>query len=150
MGFGINAQNGYLYDQESGNYLTFENLYIKASTAGNEIYAGRNEIVFDPAFNYKLIDRLFGFFLDKCQNSDDGDLLGGFIAYYSEDNPERKQRVVVKTNRRGDISSKWYWCIYLAYIDCIFAINEYNVDLSNFDVEPEFDPKTGKRIYKDK
>ena len=146
MGFGVKTPEGYLYDQDYGTMLTFDNNYIKVPLTEQEIYAGRNEIVFDPAHNYKLINMLFGLYLDKCKNSDDGDILGGFVAFYSEDDPERKQRVVVKTIERGEISSRWYWNIYLAFFDCIFRINEYDVDLSNFDVKPEFDPKTGKRI----
>ncbi len=144
MGFGLRS-NGYLYDQDTDNFLTYDNLYIKASLNGQEIYAGNNEVIFDPAHNYKLINTLFGYFLDKCQQSEDGDILQGFRAYYTEDDINKKQRVVVKTVGRGEISSKWYWGIYLSFIDCIFAINGYDVDLSNFDIEPQFD-KNGKRI----
>lgn len=149
MGFGVNAQSGYLYDQDTGNYLTYENSYIKVSMNGQQIYAGRNEIVFEPEKNYKLIDRLFGYFLDKCKNDEDGDILQGLVAYYTEDDQDRKQKLSVKTLGRGEISSRFYWNVYLAFIEVIFAINGYAVDLSNFDIEPEFDKKTGKRIYKD-
>lgn len=138
--------NGYLYDQDTENFLQFdEGKFIKTSLDGNEVYAGRNEVVFDPSSNYKLIYHLFGYYLDKCQNDPDGDQLGGYIAHYTEDTEERLQRVVVKTQSRGEITSDWYWCIYLAFIDCIFAIDGYKVDLHHFDIKPEFD-KNGKRI----
>ena len=142
-------RNGYLYDQDDGNYLQFDENYIKCTLDPNQIiYAGRNEIIFEPNTNYKLINTLFGYYLDKCQRSEDGDILGGYVAHYSDETPERKQRVVVKTLGRGEISSKWYWFIYLAFIDCMFAIAGYNVDLSNFDIEPEIDKKTGKRVFR--
>lgn len=140
--------NGYLYDQDTGNCIQFEEKYIKYSFGPEPIYAGRNEIVFEPNMNYKLIDRLFGYYLDKCQHDEDGDKLGGYIAHFTDETPERKQRVVVKTLGRGEISSEWYWFIYLAFIDCIFRIAGYAVDLSNFDIEPEIDKKTGKRVFR--
>lgn len=146
MGFSVKSPEGYLYDQDYGTLLTFDNAYIKVPLSDQEIYSGRNEIVFDPAHNYRLVNMLFGLFLDKCKNSEDGDLLEGFVAFYSEDDEDRKQRVVVKTIGRGEISSNWYWNIYLSFFDCVFRINGYTVDLSNFDIKPEFDPKTGKRI----
>lgn len=137
IGLGINGDS-YLYDQDSGVPILFKEKYIKASVNGSPIYAGRNDIVFDPANNYGLISHLFGYFLDKAQNSEDGDTLGGYIAHYIDDDPTKeKQRVVVKTLSRGEIGSMFYYNIYLAYIDCIFRISGYNVDLSNFDIKEE-------------
>ena len=60
------------------------------------------------------------------------------IAQYIDDDEAReKQRVVVKTAGRGEISSDYHYNIYLSYIDCIFKIAGYNTDLSNFDIKPE-------------
>ena len=82
--------------------------------------------------------RLFEYYLDKCQNSDDGDQLQGYIAHYiDDDETKEKQRVVVKTVGRGEISSQFYFNVYLAYIDCLFKIAGYNADLSNFDIKVE-------------
>ena len=67
-------------------------------------------------------------------------MVGGYIAHYIDDDDEKmKQRVVVRSSTRGDISSAYYYNIYLAYIDCIFKVAGDNVDLSNFDryIEPE-------------
>ena len=89
------------------------------------------------------MDKLFGFYLDKCKNSDDGDILRGYIAHYIEDDPTKtKQRVVVKTvpveqGGRGLIESEFYFNVYLAFIDCIFRIAGYNPNLQNFDIPPE-------------
>ena len=50
MGFGLRS-NGYLYDQDTDNFLTYDNLYIKASLNGQEIYAGNGSIfIFTKAF----------------------------------------------------------------------------------------------------
>lgn len=137
---GLNiGPNQYLYDQDTQTQIKFKDKYIKASIDGSPIYAGRNDIVFDPAKNYSLISRLFEYYLEKAQNSDDGDIIQGYVAHYIDDNPEKdKQRVVVKTIGRGEISSNYYYNIYLAYMDCIFKIAGYRlIDLSNFDIKVE-------------
>ena len=137
IGLGINNQQ-YLYDQDTQTVIMFKEKYIKASIDGQPIYAGRNDIVFEPAKNYTLMTRLFEYYLDKCQNSDDGDILCGYIAHYiDDDETKEKQRVVVKTVGRGEISSEFYYNIYLAYIDCLFKIAGYNAVLSNFDIKVE-------------
>jgi len=137
IGLGINSQQ-YLYDQDTQIVIQFKEKYIKASINGQPVYAGRNDIVFEPAKNYTLMTRLFEYYLDKCQNSDDGDQLRGYIAHYiDDDEAKEKQRVVVKTAGRGEISSQFYFNVYLAYIDCLFKIAGYNADLSNFDIKVE-------------
>ena len=137
IGLGINAQQ-YLYDQDTQVTIMFKEKYIKASINGQPIYAGRNDVVFEPAKNYTLMARLFEYYLDKCQQSDDGDMLEGYIAHYiDDDETKEKQRVVVKTVGRGEISSSYYFNIYLAYIDCLFKIAGYNANLSNFDIKAE-------------
>lgn len=143
MGIGIRGQ--YLYEQDTDNDIKFGDSYIKVSLDGQPVYAGRNEILFEPAQNYQLISTLFGYYLDKAQNSEDGDILQGYIAHYNDDDANReKQRVVVKTKGRGEIASNYYYQIYLAFIDCIFRIAGYNVDLSNFDVQPAITIKRKK------
>lgn len=137
IGLGI-GPNNYLYDQDTQITIMFKDKYIKASIDGQPIYAGRNDILFEPAKNYTLMTRLFEYYLDKAQNSDDGDIIKGYVAHYiDDDNTREKQRVVVKTLGRGEIASKFYFNIYLAYIDCIFRIAGYNPDLSNFDIKVE-------------
>lgn len=137
IGLGINNQQ-YLYDQDTQTTIMFKDKYIKASINGQPVYAGRNDVVFEPAKNYTLMARLFEYYLDKCQHSDDGDMLQGYIAHYIDDDAAKeKQAVVVKTAGRGLIQSAFYFNIYLAYIDCLFKIAGYNADLRNFDIKAE-------------
>ena len=137
IGLAINSEQ-HLYDQDTMSPILFKEKYIKATIDNNPIYAGRNEIVFDPAANYSLMSHLFGYYLDKAQNTDDGDILKGYIAHYVDDNPEKdKQMVAVKTVGRGIIGSEFYYNIYLAYIDCIFRISGYVPVLTQFDIKPE-------------
>ena len=139
MEMGLALDNDHhLYDQDTMNPIMFKEKYIKASIDPSPIYAGRNEILFDPAANYTMMNRLFGLYLDKSQNSEDGDLLCGYIAHFVDDNPEKdKQCVGVKTQGRGIISSDFYYNVYLAYIDCIFRIAGYTPVLTQFDTKPD-------------
>lgn len=143
-GFAVNRDQ-YMYDQDTSNMLMFREHNIKASLDGSPVYAGKNDVIFDPAHNYTLMSMIFCHYLDKVQDTDDGDILQGFVAYFIEDDITReKQRVVIRTKGRGDIASNFYYNIYLAYIDCMFRITNNFVDLNNFDIKPEKEEK-GKR-----
>ena len=139
MEMGLNVRpDQYLCYQDTGVVLQFKGKYIKASVNGIPAYAGLNDIVFDPIHNYGMISNLFGMYLDQCQDTDDGDILGGYIAHYVEDSPDKeRQRVTVKTQAKGEISSLFYKNIFLAYIDCTFRISGTIVDLTPFDIEYE-------------
>jgi hypothetical protein len=137
IGLSLNAQTNILYDQDTGNPLMLKDKYIKASIDGRPVYPGKNDIIFEPDKNYPLIKSLYLFYVDKCINSEDGDTLGYIADYIDDDEAKEKQRVVIKTKLKGEIYSNFYWQIYLAYIDNIFRIAGYNIDLSNFDVKPE-------------
>lgn len=141
LGLGVNNDQ-YVYDQDTGIVLKFQDQYIKMNF-NNDIYPGKNDIIFDPSTNYHLIRVLFGYYIDK-ERENGNDI--GYIADYKEEENQRalisknerfRQRFVVKT-KRGDIKSDYFYNIYLAYIHAIFIIsgnNEY--DLSNFDILPE-------------
>lgn len=132
IGLSINS-NQYLYDQDTGIPLMYKDKYIKATIVPVPIYAGRNDIVFDPSQNYNLMVSILGYYIDKESNSEDGDNIG-FIAQYIEDNGEEMQRVVVKT-RNGDFTSQYYHNVFLGYIEVIFLLaRSFNVNLSNFDL----------------
>jgi hypothetical protein len=142
MGLYVKTADSYLYDQDTSTPIMFDSKYIKANTNNAPIYAGANDIAFEPGKNYKLISQLFGYYLTKAQYSEDGDLLQGFIAWYDESMTDEKskfekKKVTIKTEGRGTIESQYYFQIYLAFIDCIFRINNKIVDLSNFDCPPE-------------
>ena len=128
IGLSINRDN-YLYDQDTGIVLKYKDKYIKANIFDNtEIYAGKNDILFDPANNYNLMETLFGYYIDK-QAAEGNDI--GFIARYIEDypkwdNPNVKplQRIVIKRKMQDDIYSNYYNKLYLGFIDIIFKLSD--------------------------
>ena len=108
-----------------------------------DTYPGKNDIVFDPSTNYNLIVVLFGYYIDKEQ-ANGNDI--GYIADFKEEENKRafipkgerfKQRLVIRT-KKGDITTDYFYNLYLAYIQAIFIISgDDNLDLSNFDILPE-------------
>lgn len=136
MGLAVDS-NMYLYDQDSGNILKFKDKSIKISINGIPAYGGVNDIVFNPAHNYAICSTLFGMYINRCQDTDDGDLIQGYIAHSLEDMPGSKefQRVVIKSIGRGEIASNYYRNAFLGFIDCTFRISGYNLDLSPFDID---------------
>ena len=135
IGLKVNMQ-GYLQDEDTGIVLQYKEKYIKATVTPVEIYAGKTDIIFDPATNYHLMATLFGYYLDKMRNSEEGDKIG-YIAQYIEDENElrEKQRVVVKT-RNGEYGSRFYYNVYLGFVECIFGLSGSLVDLTNLDYPP--------------
>lgn len=136
LGLAVDPVNGYLYDTDSRITIRFKDKYIKASVLNIPVYAGKNDIVFEPWKNYSLMTSLFGYYIDKCTVN--GDLPFNIIAQYIEDdNTKEKQRVVIRINNQNsvmDIASDFYNNIYLCYIQLVFKLSEIDVDLTNFDI----------------
>lgn len=140
LGIGVTAEQ-YMYDQNTGAPITVDGKGIKISVDGQPVYAGKNDVVFDPT-NTKLMQYLYGVFLNVAQTSDDGDLLGGYIGHYnderivSEKDRLKEFKSVIKTKTKGDIESLWYYQIFLGMFQTMFAVFGYNVDLKNLDYKP--------------
>lgn len=128
MGLALDA-NGYLYDIDTHIQIRFKDKLIKADVRNNTIYAGRSDIVFDPANNYFLTATVMGYYLDKFGQDIN------FSAYYIEDNEDKdKQRVVVKYKNGTEMYSNFYNNVYLAFVETIFRLSDQVVDLSGFDI----------------
>ena len=141
IGLSINNDQ-YIYDQDTGIVLKYKDKYMKMSF-NSDVYAGRNDMVFDPVTNYNLIVTLLGYYLEK-EAADGNDI--GYIADFKEEEFKRgfyakgerfRQRVVIRT-KTGDLFTNYYYNLYLAYIEAIFIVSgSTNYDLSNFDILPE-------------
>ena len=129
IGLSINAQQ-YLYDQDTGITLRYKDKYLKATTTIEPIYAGKSDIVFDPASNFNCMVTLFGYFIEKISINNNFP----YKAQYVEDNPDKtKQRLVVQTLDGKKYTSKFYNNLYLGFIEVIFQISDISVNLENFD-----------------
>lgn len=166
-GLAINPER-YLINPDVGDGISatdyscikFNNKRIKIPSNLIEIYAGKNDILFEPMNNLNLMTYMFSYIIDnnkdvKCKD-------GAYIAaIFSEDNAESKQRVTLRIDHKPksivpfyyidpypfinegfeDITSEFYYNIYLGYIECIFKFFGNNVCLTNFDIPPENNKK---------
>ena len=136
IGLSVNSEQ-YLYDQDTGIVLKYNDKSIKSATAPMNVYAGKNDVIFDPAENYDMMVKLFGYWLDKEISIGENPKIAPFVSQYIEDNPEdkMKQRVSVCLANGVTYTSRYYNKLYLGYMELIFLVgDDQNVDLSNFDV----------------
>lgn len=130
IGLSINKDQ-YLYDQDTGIVITYNNKYIKASINDQPVYAGRNDMAFDPYKSYHMVITLTGYYIDKIDHSEEPI---GFIAQGTEDTPDKEyHRVFVDTQAYGRVISDWYKDGFLGYFELIFKLDGQEVDLKNFD-----------------
>lgn len=131
IGLAVNNQNQYLIDSDTGVPIKYKDKFIKVSVNGQPVYAGKNDVIFEPQTNYNIVVCLLGYYLDKEANRI------RFIGQGVEESPDKeKQRLVIRTNM-GDIMSDFYKNIYLCFIDSIFKLADSDSDLSNFDIVEE-------------
>lgn len=140
IGLGIDDTNQYLFDLDSRITLKFNDKYIKANVNNMPIYAGKNDIIFDPLHNYGLMVKMFGYYIDKESNNEDREVPFNFISHGIIESDDRQQQKIFIDTNLGRIESNFYYCGYLGYIECIFKIAGFNVFLKNFD-----DPELKKR-----
>ena len=62
----------------------------------NTVYGSNNDIVFDPATNYDLMVKLFGYYIEK-ETTDGNDM--GYIAHFNEEeNIPQNENINVNLN----------------------------------------------------
>ena len=135
IGLSVNADQ-YLYDQDNLQILKYNDKAIKAATAPMNVYAGKNDVIFEPAVNYDMMVKLFGYWLDKEIAIGENPNIGVYQSQYIEDHPENKllQRFTVCFANGTKYTSQFYNKLYLAYMELIFLIGDNQVvNLHNFD-----------------
>ena len=142
MGLGLD-RNNHIYDQTSGDTLSWKDKYIKCATNDQPIYAGKDEVIFSIDENFQLFMNVFAHFLENLSNDEDSDIV--VVAHYTEfDELQNKSRLMVKYDRKDGsvigavMGTSYYSDTWLCYIEAIFLLNGNNgFDLSNFDQERE-------------
>lgn len=118
-----------IIDQDTGAAMTFAGRELVAPG----VYCGRNAIEFDPYNNKKMMNRLFGYFLEKHAEESDVEVM----TYYNVDKGEAGA-VECKMTDNTTITSKPYVRDSLKYADIIIQLNgEPNPDLAEYDVVKE-------------
>lgn len=142
MGLGLD-KNNHIYDQYTGDTLSWKDKYIKCSINDQPIYAGKDEVLFTIDENFQLFMNIFSRYLDCLEDDPDSDI--SIVAYYIDfDEALNKSRLIVKYNKKdgssvGNIlSTNFFSDTWLCYIEAVFLLNgNVTFDLSNFDQERE-------------
>lgn len=138
MGLGIDNQQ-HLYNQNTGDRLTWRDRFIKCDVNDQPVYAGKNEVIFSLDENFSLFMNMYSYFLDSLTQDEDSDIV--VVAHYSDYNEDTNlTRVSVKYNNKDGtemgkvIQTSLYYDPWLCYVESIFLLNGNDgFDLHNFD-----------------
>lgn len=120
-------------DQDDGNVIMFKGKSLKISLDEyKQPFIGRNDILFDPVSNFKVMSNLFSYFVHKTS------IMEGryFSIFYPIYLPNGRTCIEIKENDET-IRSNAYMNPCIAYIDLVFRINGEAYDLSMYDVPLE-------------
>ena len=124
-----------IFDQDTGVEIKINGMDVMAPGC----YGGRQSIEFDPHNNKKMMNHLFGYFLEKRAEETDVDVL----TYY---NVDKENRVECKLSNNETIVSGSYVKDSLKYADIIIQLNgDTPPDLSKYDAQTVTQNQTIKR-----
>ena len=124
-----------LYCPLTDSVFIWDGKYIKVYTE-EELANGvkldkRSETLFDPINNYRLIERLFQFFL--CTLRDYEDVTIDNVVRLPPDTLKRSEIYIMYEEDYSKLYSDRFKNVCLCFIDIIFKYNSINVDLHPFD-----------------
>ena len=142
LGIEIQRDTNVLIDQDTKDQLTFENLFIKANIdLDKALYISEYDIKLDPLDPKctKLIERLFGKFLDDQSSEDIGNIPEVLTYFFDvdESDPEiKKYKLIIKFENGSKWEGNWYINKIICYDEAIFSINGtfMDIDLRPFDI----------------
>lgn len=111
-----------------GKYIK---VYTEEELANGVKLDKRSEMLFDPMNNYRLIERLFQFFL--CSLRDYEDVTIDNVVRLPPDTLKRSEIYIMYEEDYSKLYSDRFKNVCLCFIDIIFKYNSINVDLHPFD-----------------
>lgn len=125
------SQDHRVIDQDRGIMLEFNGKTVVAPGA----YGGPNTIEFDPFNNKKMMNRFFGYFLEKHAEEEETSVM----TYYNIDGEDpEKSAIECKMSDMSKIRSGEYLRDSLKCTDIIMRLNgDPNPDLAKFDTPQE-------------
>ena len=133
---GFRYVTGKLFDEETSDYVLYNGGYIL--DPDNSCIVHSNDTIFDLIGNYKLTEALFKIFLRK-ENEDNGlYVFSSSIIDEEKYNVDRYLRRSVRLECTCPIisfESKKYFNLNLAYIELMYMISGYPLDLNLADID---------------
>lgn len=128
-----------IFDQDTGLELKINGMDVTAPG-----YQERQAMEFDPYNNRKMMNQLFGYFLDKHSDETDIDV----ISYFDVPHDKDTSCVTCRMSDNSTITSNPYKRDSLKYTDLIIQLNGGEVEgLDKFDImaiNPSIKPRTVK------
>lgn len=122
--------NKQIIDQDTGMPIVINGMPVVAPGC----YGGKNSIEFDPYNNKKMMNKFFGFFLDKISDENGVDVL----AYYNIDGKNNTGSIECRLDDDSTLASKNYHRDSLKYADIIMQLNgDTDIDLEKYDIIEE-------------
>lgn len=119
-------------DQDLGNVIMFKGKTLKANIGGlRQPFIGRNDILFDPVNNYKIMTTIFAYYVQKLTNMEGR----YFNIFYPVQLQSGKTYAEIKEDMKV-IRSGAYFNPCIAFIDLVFRLNNEEYDLSMYDSIP--------------
>ena len=117
-------------DQDTCMPIEFKGKCIKYTSDPNKnLLLAKNDILFDPINNPKLMSNLFGYYLTKLEETENT----VFNSYYVKPGNEGRTAIELKSDSET-ITSKYYKNDSIKYMDMILRLNgESDINLNEYD-----------------
>jgi len=117
---GLDIDNDFkIVDQDYGNTIMMDKKYLKCSYNIQEPIIGKDDILFNPIMNIKVMEFIFAYFLEKYQL-----LNQTYIMSYCQMNNTSKETALYVRGTHNTVSY-FYKSDTLKYIDIIFRLSGY-------------------------
>lgn len=153
IGLEIQPMNNTVSDQDTKLPLTFGGKSIKANTDPNKsLYISEYDIKLEPANPKctKLIEHLFGYFIDKSVADENIVEVQTYFFDRDESSPDgyTKNRLTIRYANGVKWTGNWFYNRILCFVEAIFCMDGtfFDRDLRMFD-DPELNGVTDEQIY---
>lgn len=142
LGLEIQKETNTLIDQETKSQLSFDNKFIKANTNPDKaLYISEYDVKLDPLNPKctKIIERLFGKFLDDSSSEDIQNIPEVTTYFFDKNEIDGKYRLTIKFIDGSSWIGNWYSNKIICYNEAIFSIDgTFNdIDLTIYDIDQE-------------
>lgn len=143
LGIELQQETNVLIDQDTKSQLSFEGRFVKANINPEKaLYVSEYDVKLEPLNPKctKLIERLFGKFLDDSSSEDIGNIPEVTTYFFDKDEETTKYRLTIKFVDGTSWTGNWFLNKILCYDEAIFAIDGTfieDVDLRIFDIDQD-------------
>ena len=142
LGIELQPETNVLIDQDTKSQMTFESKFIKANIDPDKaLYISEYDIKLDPLNPKctKLVERLFGKFLDDSSSEDIGNIPDVLTYFFDKDDETSKYRLTIKFSDGTQWIGNWFLNKIICYDEAIFSIDGTfaDIDLRLYDIEQD-------------